>query len=216
MAAIMHYVPLAGFVRMRASGLCFFIRERRLQAMPGFRVELHLLDRENVFMRKIIVVPYDDRWPDMFEAESLLIKTLLGGIAKDVHHIGSTSVPGLSAKPVIDILLGVSDINELDKYHSAMAHAGYVARGENGIAGRRYFIKGGDQRSHQVHAFAVGDMQVLRHLAFRDYLRRNKDIAEEYAEIKHAAALLSRNDAHRYSALKAKFIERHLQLALAV
>lgn len=167
-------------------------------------------------MRKIIVVPYDDRWPDMFEAESLLIKTLLGGIAKDIHHIGSTSVPGLSAKPVIDILLEVSDINELDTYHSAMAHAGYVARGENGIAGRRYFIKGGDQRSHQVHAFAVGDMQVLSHLAFRDYLRRNKDITEEYAEIKHATALLSRNDAHRYSALKAKFIERHLQLALAV
>ncbi len=114
------------------------------------------------------------------------------------------------------MLLEVSDINELDKYHSAMAHAGYVARGENGIAGRRYFIKGGDQRSHQVHAFAVGDMQVLRHLAFRDYLRRNKDIAEEYAEIKHAVVLVSRNDAHRYSALKAKFIERHQQLALAV
>lgn len=167
-------------------------------------------------MRKIIVVPYDDRWPEMFEAESLLIKRLLGGMAKDVHHIGSTSVPGLSAKPVIDMLLEVSDINELDKYHSAMTQAGYVARGENGIAGRRYFIKGGDQRSHQVHAFAVGDMQVLRHLAFRDYLRRNKDIAEEYAEIKHAAALLSRNDPHRYSALKAKFIERHQQLALAV
>jgi len=167
-------------------------------------------------MRKIIVVPYDDRWPEMFEAESLLIKRLLGGMAKDVHHIGSTSVPGLSAKPVIDMLLEVSDINELDKYHSAMTQAGYVARGENGIAGRRYFIKGGDQRSHQVHAFAVGDMQVLRHLAFRDYLRRNKDIAEEYAEIKHAAVLVSRNDAHRYSALKAKFIERHQQLALAV
>lgn len=184
--------------------------------MPGFRVELHILDRENVFMRKFIVVPYNDKWPEMFEAESLLIKTLLGGMAKDVHHIGSTSVPGLSAKPVIDILLEVSDFNELDKYHSVMAHAGYVARGENGIEGRRYFIKGGDQRSHQVHAFAVGDMQVLRHLAFRDYLRRNKDIAEEYAGIKHAAALLSRNDAHRYSALKGKFIERHQQLALAV
>ena len=72
-------------------------------------------------MRKIIVVPYDDRWPEMFEAESLLIKTLLGGVAKDVHHIGSTSVPGLSAKPVIDMLLEVSDINELDTYNSAMA-----------------------------------------------------------------------------------------------
>ena len=75
-------------------------------------------------MRTVIVVPYDDKWPEMFEAESLLIKTLLGGVAKDIHHIGSTSVPGLSAKPIIDILLEVSDINELDRYNSAMAHAG--------------------------------------------------------------------------------------------
>jgi len=165
-------------------------------------------------MRTIIVVPYDDKWPEMFEAESLLIKTLLGGVAKSIHHIGSTSVPGLSAKPVIDILLEVSNINELDTYNYAMTHAGYVARGENGISGRRYFIKGGDHRSHQVHAFAVGNMQVLRHLAFRDFLRKNKDIAGEYAEIKHSAALLSKNDAHRYSALKANFIEQHLRLAL--
>lgn len=165
-------------------------------------------------MRTIIVVPYDDKWPEMFEAESLLIKTLLGGVAKSIHHIGSTSVSGLSAKPVIDILLEVSDINELDTYNYAMTCAGYVARGENGISGRRYFIKGGDHRSHQVHAFAVGNMQVLRHLAFRDYLRQNKDIAGEYAEIKHSAVLLSKNDVHRYSALKANFIEQHLLLAL--
>jgi GrpB-like predicted nucleotidyltransferase (UPF0157 family) len=65
-----------------------------------------------------------------------------------------------------------------------------------------------------VHAFAVGDMQILRHLAFRDYLRKNRDIAGEYAEIKHSAALLSRNDVYRYSALKASFIEHHLRLAL--
>lgn len=62
-------------------------------------------------MRKIIVVSYDDRWPEMFKAERLLIKTLLGGMGKDVHHIESTSVPGLSAKSVIDMLLEVSDIN---------------------------------------------------------------------------------------------------------
>ncbi|KGD71218.1 GrpB family protein [Pantoea vagans] len=166
-------------------------------------------------MRTVIVVPYDDKWPEMFEAESLLIKTLLGGVANDIHHIGSTSVPGLSAKPIIDILLEVSDINELDRYNSAMAHAGYVIRGENGISGRRYFIKGGDQRSHQVHAFASGDIQVLRHLVFRDYLRENTHIAEMYAELKHSAARLSRNDAHRYSAHKANFIAHHLRLAQA-
>ncbi|MBD8161516.1 GrpB family protein [Erwinia persicina] len=165
-------------------------------------------------MRTVIVVPYDDKWPEMFEAESLLIKALLGAVAVSVHHIGSTSVPGLSAKPIIDILVEVTDINELDTYNLAMVSAGYIPRGENGIPGRRYFIKGSGQRSHQVHAFAIGDLQVLRHLIFRDYLRKNRDIAGEYAEIKHSAVILSQNDVHRYSALKADFIAHHLRLAL--
>lgn len=88
-------------------------------------------------MREIVVVPYDEKWPEMFEAERFLIQALLGDVAKNVHHIGSTSVPGLSAKPVIDMLLEVSDINQLDKCTPLMVNAGYVARGENGIAGRR-------------------------------------------------------------------------------
>lgn len=165
-------------------------------------------------MREIVVVPYDEKWPELFNAESFLIKRLLGEVAKDIHHIGSTSVPGLSAKPVIDILLEVSDINELDQCTPAMVNAGYVARGENGIAGRRYFIKEGNQRSHQVHAFSVGDRQVLRHLAFRDYLRKHTDIAMAYAEVKRTAQLLYKNDAQGYSAFKTPFIEHHLQLAL--
>lgn len=165
-------------------------------------------------MREIVVVPYDEKWPEMFKVESFLIKALLGDLVENVHHIGSTSVPGLSAKPVIDILLEVSDINQLDKYNSAMVNSGYVARGENGIAGRRFFIKGGDQRSHHVHAFSVGDTQILTHLAFRNYLRKNRDIALDYSEVKYAAAAQCKNDAHRYSEFKMDFIEHHLQLAL--
>ena len=165
-------------------------------------------------MRAVIVVSYDRQWPLMFESESSLIQALLGEVVKGVHHIGSTSVPGMAAKPVIDILLEVAGISELDKCNSVMTRAGYIARGENGIRGRRYFIKGGDKRSHQVHAFAVGDMQVVKHLAFRDYLIKNSEEAELYAEIKRAAALASKNDAQRYSELKAGFIEHHLQLAL--
>ncbi|HGM5240820.1 TPA: GrpB family protein, partial [Serratia marcescens] len=83
-------------------------------------------------MRTVAVVPYEKQWPVMFKAESSLIQALLGEVVKDVHHIGSTSVPGLSAKPVIDILLEVHNINELDKYNLEMVRAGYIARGENG------------------------------------------------------------------------------------
>lgn len=165
-------------------------------------------------MRTIVVVPYDEKWPDAFNAERLRIQAVAGEVVKAIHHMGSTSVPGLPAKPVIDILLEVSDINELDKYNSVMNHAGYIARGENGIPRRRYFTKGGDRRSHQLHAFATGDEEIVRHLAFRDYLRKNSEIAETYAKLKRAAASLCRNDAKYYSELKAEFIEHHLQLAL--
>ncbi|WP_414147042.1 GrpB family protein [Erwinia sp. BNK-24-b] len=165
-------------------------------------------------MRTITVVQYDKRWPDIFLLDRSLIQGALGEIAKNIYHIGSTSVPDLAAKPVIDILLEVSGLNELDKLEPAMAGIGYVARGENGIPGRRYFIKGGDRRSHQVHAFIAGDTQIIRHLAFRDYLIKNKEVAKEYAAIKHAAAVISQNDVPRYSTLKADFIRHHVQLAL--
>ncbi|WHU90000.1 GrpB family protein (plasmid) [Pantoea agglomerans] len=165
-------------------------------------------------MRTIVVVPYDEKWPEAFIAECLLLQALPVEVVKAIHHIGSTSVPDLPAKPVIDILLEVSDINELDNYNVLMSNAGYVARGENGIPRRRYFTKGGVRRSHHVHAFAAGDEEIVRHLAFRDYLRKNNDIAETYAEIKRTAASLCRNNVKHYSKLKAEFIEHHLQLAL--
>lgn len=165
-------------------------------------------------MRKVIIVAYDEQWPGLFEAESSLLQKTLGKVILRIHHVGSTSVPGLAAKPVIDILLEVIGLDELDNLDAVMESAGYTARGENGIPNRRYFTKGGDQRSHQIHAFAVGDTQIVKHLAFRDYLIKNKKAAEQYAEIKRAAALTSENDIHRYSAFKADFIEHHLRLAL--
>lgn len=165
-------------------------------------------------MRKVAVVDYDAQWPGLFTVERSLLQITLGEVISQIHHVGSTSVVGLAAKPIIDILLEVVDLDELDKLNAAMAQAGYTARGENGIPNRRYFTKGGDQRSHQVHAFAVGDTQIIKHLAFRDYLIKNKNVADQYAEIKRAAVLASENDIHRYSAFKADFIEHHLRLAL--
>ncbi|TPE14598.1 GrpB family protein [Pantoea vagans] len=165
-------------------------------------------------MRTVVVVPYDNQWPALFAAESEMLKALLNGAVIGFHHIGSTSVPGLAAKPIIDILLEVTDINALDTCSPALSRAGYLARGESGIAGRRYFTKGGDQRSHHLHAFSAGDKEVLRHLVFRDYLRENRRVADDYAELKQAAASLCRNDSQRYSALKTDFIEHHLRMAL--
>ncbi|WP_037384658.1 GrpB family protein, partial [Serratia sp. DD3] len=93
-------------------------------------------------MRQVTIVAYDEQWPSLFEAESSLLQITLGKVISRIHHVGSTSVPELAAKPVIDILLEVVSLNELDNLNVEMVRAGYNARGENGISNRRYFTKG--------------------------------------------------------------------------
>lgn len=84
-------------------------------------------------MRQLTIVPYDELQPCLFEAESVLLKITLGQVISRIHHVGSTAVPGLAAKPVIDILLEVVDLNALDELNAAMEDTGYTVRGENGI-----------------------------------------------------------------------------------
>ncbi|MBA4541866.1 GrpB family protein [Thermoactinomyces daqus] len=136
-------------------------------------------------MRKVIVTPYNPRWPEQFAAEAKKIKEALGPEAVCIHHIGSTAVPGLAAKPIIDLIPVVNDIEKIDKLTGNMKAIGYVPMGEYGIPGRRYFFKGSEQvHTHRVHIFARGNPEITRHLAFRDYLRAHPDEARRYAELK--------------------------------
>lgn len=91
---------------------------------------------------------------------------------------------GLNAKPIIDILPIVKDINIVQKYEEEMISIGYEPKGENGIPGRRYFQKGGDNRTHHVHIYQIGSSEIKRHLAFRDYLRNHPDVKKCYGELK--------------------------------
>jgi len=115
-----------------------------------------------VSLRKIEVVDFQSSWADDFNREKALI---CNALSKEnvvgVHHIGSTSVEGLCAKPIIDILLEVKCLSELDEQSYLMESLGYLAKGEFGIPGRRYFQKGGVQRTHQVHAFLTGSLLLL-------------------------------------------------------
>ncbi|WP_323636322.1 GrpB family protein [Pectobacterium polaris] len=163
--------------------------------------------------RTITVVDYDPQWATKYETAACAIAQALGEVAVRLHHIGSTAVPGLPAKPVIDMLLEVISLSDLDRLDHVMVDLGYRPRGENGIAGRRYYTKGGDDRTHHLHAFVVGDEHIQRHLAFRDYLRANPSVCTEYAAIKRAAARACDNDAARYSQLKDDFIAMHEALA---
>lgn len=122
-------------------------------------------------MRKMTVIPYDEAWVRQFSQEANILRELFGDELIDIHHIGSTAVPGLKTKPIIDMLPVVKDIARIDAYNEAMGQLGYVPRGEFGLEGRRYFPKGGDNRTHHVHMYQTGHPATKRHLAFRDYLR---------------------------------------------
>ncbi|MDU6682439.1 MAG: GrpB family protein [Enterobacteriaceae bacterium] len=164
--------------------------------------------------RRIAIEQSDPIWPERYQKEALLLQRVLSDIPVAIHHIGSTAVPGLAAKPIIDILLEVPSLHLLDKYNDTLRQAGYTPRGEYGIPGRRYFVKGENQRTHHLHAFELGSQHTLRHLAFRNYLRQHSDIAQEYERVKREAAEHSGNLSERYSQLKNDFIQRHEALAL--
>ncbi|MCL9783614.1 GrpB family protein [Vibrio sp. S4M6] len=166
-------------------------------------------------LRVVEVIEHNDEWQRNFNQEkSLLSGVLEASNVAQIHHIGSTSVEGLCAKPIIDILLEVHSLEELDANTKEMESLGYEAKGEFGIEGRRYFQKSAEKRTHQVHAFLLDSRQAKRHLAFRDYLRAFPDIASEYGRIKKEAAAMCQNDIEVYMDYKDGFIKEHEAKAL--
>ena len=154
----------------------------------------------------IKVVPYSPEWPRLFEQEALLIKQALGNNCIAIHHIGSTSVPGLSAKPIIDILPVVKDIREVDKASKAMEKLGYEVKGENGMAFRRYFQKSNPVRTHNIHAYQEGDPEIDRYLKFRDWMRTHPEDANAYAKLKLTLATMFPDDILSYCSGKDAFV----------
>ena len=120
-------------------------------------------------MRKVEIKKYDPEWVQKFEVERNKLGNLFQTILVNIHHIGSTSVPGLSAKPIIDLLIEVTDIEKVNAFNNQMTELGYEAKEENGIPLRRYFQKGGDERTHHVHIYETGNSEINRHLTFRIY-----------------------------------------------
>lgn len=105
-----------------------------------------------------------------------------------VYHIGSTAIPTIKAKPVIDILVEVKNIQFVDRYNLKMKQLGYEALGENGIPQRRFFQKGGDKRTNHVHIFEQGNKEIARHLTFRDYMIAHPEEALRYSQLKQTLA----------------------------
>lgn len=164
----------------------------------------------------IVVVDYDPLWPLLFRKEADAISRILGDNLVLIHHIGSTSVPFLAAKPIIDIMPVVKDLSGVDAVSEEFVKLGYEYLGEFGIKGRRYLRKSGQERTHQIHIFQMeDDVNISRHLASRDYLRSHRDVAMEYAELKKDLAARFPYDIDGYCDGKDAFVKRIENLALA-
>lgn len=140
--------------------------------------------------RKVEVVPYRKEWVKMFQDEAQKIVQILEAESINIHHIGSTSIQGLSAKPIIDLLAEANEIEMFDRLIPEFKKLGYIANGENGIQGRRYFVKVNEQGEHLIHmhGFQKGNSEIYRHLVFRDFLRNHPHEIERYANVKEIAA----------------------------
>jgi len=160
------------------------------------------------------VVPYNPNWVNEYNKERQSLIKELGDVVSSIHHIGSTSVKGLAAKPIIDILMECTSIEAIDKYSFVFKKLDYEVMGEYGIAGRRYYRKGGDNRTHQIHAFKVGDPNIQRHIVFRDYLAAHPEVMAEYEKLKMQLASTCNNDISVYWAGKDTFIKHHESEAL--
>jgi GrpB-like predicted nucleotidyltransferase (UPF0157 family) len=158
---------------------------------------------------RVIVVPHDPSWPSAFAQAAAVVAPAFGPNLLELHHIGSTSIPSIHAKPIIDMLAVVADLEAVDERDAELRAPGYVGRGELGIPGRRYFARNDPAgvRTHQIHAFQNGSPHVDRHLAFRDYLRVRPEIAREYSDLKRQLAAAHPEDIEAYMEGKDSFIK---------
>ncbi len=158
--------------------------------------------------RKVEVVPPDRHWQSLFKAESKQLLIAFGDNAIAIHHIGSTAIETIYAKPIIDILIEVKDLNKVDDRNTQIAALGYIAMGEFGIVDRRFFRKDNHDgiRTHHIHTFEISSPQIDRHLAFRDYLRSHPEAAREYSELKQTLAQQYPTNVQSYMDGKADFI----------
>jgi GrpB-like predicted nucleotidyltransferase (UPF0157 family) len=162
----------------------------------------------------IVIVDYDPGWPELFKKLRACIANALGDLAAAIEHVGSTAVPGLTAKPVIDIDVLLSSSGSLPRAIERLAPLGYTHQGNLGIANREAFSQPLGQPAHHLYVCPFDSPEYRRHIAFRDYLRTHAETAKLYGELKRNLAAEFRHDRERYTAGKTEFVEKILRAAL--
>lgn len=152
---------------------------------------------------------YNKIWIKNFIKEKQIITKILKNELTGIYHIGSTSINSIVAKPIIDILVSVRNINKIDKYYKLFYKNGYIAEGEKGIKGRRYFVKkDGIKHLVHIHIFEENTKNIKRHLAFKNYLIKNPYWALKYSNLKKRLNKQYKSDLEKYIEGKIRFIKR--------
>src|SRR5919199_3703709 len=162
----------------------------------------------------VYIVEYDPRWREMYERERGPLPEALYPFAVDIQHIGSTSVLGLAAKPIVDIGVGIKEYPLPESTIEAVVALGYEYFGERGIPRRHYFNKG-RPRTHHLHILEVEGEEWIRHILFRDYLRAHREEALRYEALKRDLARVYRHDREAYTEGKTEFVLATLAKARA-
>jgi GrpB-like predicted nucleotidyltransferase (UPF0157 family) len=159
--------------------------------------------------KHVVVLPYDEVWKKDFEDIKAELMTVLSGLILRIEHVGSTSVPGLSAKPIIDIDVVIDGAENFEKVKTALGTIGYRHEGDLGIPGREAFkYEGKDHlRKHHLYVCSKDAAELKRHVSFRDYLLSDPDAVKEYGRIKEEGARLYPYDIDKYIEYKSSFIE---------
>ena len=171
-------------------------------SFPGFEV---LAESDRVSRDAIDVVPYDAVWPGQFATWRVRLAEALSATARRIDHVGSTSVPGLAAKPVIDVQVSVPDVEDESAYVTAIESVGVAFRSRDDA--HRYFRPAGDRpRVVQIHVCPTGSAWERDHLLFRDFLRSHAESADAYGRLKCMLAAEYRDDRIAYNEAKTNFI----------
>ena len=158
------------------------------------------------------LVEYDARWPALFAAEQQRICDRCGTLALRLEHVGGTSIPGMCAKPVLDIAAGQPRDTSTQDYLAALKQAGYEHRGNRGVPGREFFCRG-QPRAYHVHLVEEGGPLWRDYAAFRDYLRAHAEAARQFADLKRLLAARFSQDREAYMTAKSSHVQEVLRLA---
>ena len=157
---------------------------------------------------------YNPKWADDYKKEEKLLKEVLGDKIIEIHHIGSTSIPGLKAKPVIDILIVIKSLNDISEIEEILKNYDYENRGRQGVSDRYFFAKGSeDARTHYIHFVEPNSNTYYNQVYFKKYLIEHPEYIKKYCDLKQDLASKYANERPKYTQGKNEFITNVIKLA---